>query len=109
LEQRIKNITKILDEKKAVDVEVFDLSKDDYLVDCVIIATTLNEKHGASLLTYLKDDLKPLGEEFLRVEEEAGWTIVDLGDTFIHLMTKEYRDKYTIEEFLEDLKNKKED
>ncbi len=107
MEQRIKNITKILDDKKAIDIEVFDLSKDDYLVDYVIITTTLNEKHGTSLLTYLKEDLKPLGEEFLRVEEESGWTIIDLGDMLIHLMTKEYRDKYSIEEFLEDLKNKK--
>ena len=107
MEQRIENITKILDDKKAIDIEVFDLSKDDYLVDYVIITTTLNEKHGTSLLTYLKEDLKPLGEEFLRVEEESGWTIIDLGDMLIHLMTKEYRDKYSIEEFLEDLKNKK--
>lgn len=107
MEQRIKNIIKILDDKKAVDIEFFDLSKDDYLVDGVVIATTLNEKHGFSLLTYLKEDLKPLGEEFLRVEEEAGWTIIDLGDILVHLMTEEYRKKYSIEEFLKEQQNKK--
>ncbi|MEA1914665.1 MAG: ribosome silencing factor [Campylobacterota bacterium] len=106
MEQRIENIKKILDEKKAANIEVIDLKGDDYIVDCVIIATALNAKHGASLLTYLKEDLKPFGEEFLRVEEEDGWTIIDLGDTFIHLMTQEYRDKYSIEDFLEDQKNK---
>lgn len=100
MEQRIKNIVKILDDKKAENIETFDLKDDDYLVDYVVIATTLNEKHGASLLTYLKEELKPQGEEFLRVEEDSGWTIVDLGDIFVHLMTEQYRQKYSLEEFL---------
>ena len=104
MEQRIEQIVKILDEKKAENIETFDLTADDYLVDYVVIATTLNEKHGSALLTYLKEALKPLGEEFLRVEEDAGWTIIDLGDMFIHLMTEQYREKYSLDEFLKEFK-----
>lgn len=104
MEQRLKDIVKILDEKKAENIEVFDLKEDGYLVDYVVIATTLNEKHGGSLLNYLKEGLKPKGEEFLRVEEDAGWTIIDLGDIFIHLMTEQYREKYSLDEFLKEFK-----
>jgi len=107
LENRIEEIRKILDDKKAEDIEIIDLKGKNYLVDTVFVATTLNGKHGYSLLNYLKEGLKPHGEEFLRVEEDDNWTIVDLGDVLIHLMSESHRAKYNIEEFLSELEKKK--
>jgi len=104
LENRIKNIIKILDERKAENTESIDLSGKQYMVDTVIITTTLNSKHANSLVTYLKEELKPLKEEFLRIDENDDWTIIDLGDILIHLMSKSYRERYKIEEFLEQIK-----
>jgi ribosomal silencing factor RsfS len=52
------------------------------------------------LLGHLKDTLKPLGEEFIRVEENDEWSVIDLGDIFIHLMSKSCKEKYQLEEFL---------
>ena len=103
---RLETIKKVLDEKKAENIEVIDLTKKDYLVDYVVIATTLNPKHGFALLNYLKTELKPLGEEFIRVDEDDEWTICDLGDMFINLMSEEARAKYSLEEFLSELNNK---
>ncbi len=88
--------------KKAENIEVFDLTSKDYVVDYVVIATTLNSKHAFALLDYLKVDLKPKGEEFLRVDEDEDWTVIDLGDIFIHLMSEKYREKYSLEEFLKE-------
>ena len=104
---RISQITKILDEKKGEDIEVIDLLNQDYLVDYVVIVTSLNNKHTFALLDELRKNLKPLGEEFLRVEEDDNWSIIDLGDIFIHIMTKTHRDKYSLEEFLQELKQDK--
>ena len=104
---RIQNIKAILEDKKADDVEIFDLTSKDYLVDYVVIATTLNPKHANALLDYLKIDLKPKGEEFLRVDEDDNWTVIDLGDIFVHLMSEKYREKYNIEEFLESFAKQK--
>ena len=104
---RIQNIKAILEDKKADDVEIFHLTSNDYLVDYVVIATTLNPKHANALLDYLKLDLKPKGEEFLRVDEDDNWTVIDLGDIFIHLMSEKYREKYNIEEFLESFAKQK--
>lgn len=103
LEKRVENIVKILDEKKAENIEIFDLKSNDYMVDYVVVATTLNAKHGSSLLTFLKEGLKPNKEEFVRVDEDENWTVIDLGDIFVHLMSEKYREKYSIEEFLKEL------
>lgn len=106
---RLENIKKILDEKKAENIEIIDLTSKDYIVDYVVIATTLNPKHGFALLNYLKTDLKPQGEEFLRVDEDDEWTIIDLGDVFVHLMSEKYRVKYSLEDFLSKLGSKEEE
>lgn len=105
MEQRIQKIVEVLDAKKAENIETFDLSDKGYIVNQVIIATALNNKHSLSLLSNLKDELKPEGEEFLRTEEDGDWTIIDLGDILIHIMTEAYREKYTLENFLENFKS----
>ena len=51
---RLENIKKILDDKKAENIEIIDLRSKDYIVDYVVIATTLNPKHGYALLNYLR-------------------------------------------------------
>jgi ribosome-associated protein len=103
---RLDTIKALLDEKKAEQIEVIDLTSKDYIVDYVVIATALNSKHAYALLNYLKEVLKPMGEEFLRASEDDNWTVIDLGDMFIHLMSDEYRKKYTLEDFLSKLDSK---
>jgi ribosome-associated protein len=106
LNKRVEKIKQILEDKKAEDIEVIDLTSKEYIVDYVVIATTLNPKHAFALLNYLKEDLKPLGEEFLRVDEDDEWTVIDLGDIFIHLMNEKSREKYSLEEFLSEFDNR---
>jgi ribosome-associated protein len=60
----------------------------------------MGTKHGYALLDDLKKKLKPMGEEFLFIEESDDWSVIDLGDILIHLMSEEYREKYQLEEFL---------
>ncbi len=99
MNKRIENIINILDEKKAENIQLFDMKDTDYFVNEVIIATTLGQKHGLALLDYLKKGLKT-DESYLEIEPSDEWSVVDLGDVLIHLMTSEYRAKYNIEEFL---------
>ncbi len=106
MNKRLELIEKVLINKKAEDIELIDLTKKEYIVDYVVIATTLNSKHAFALLNHLKTELKPLGEEFLRVDDDDNWTIIDLGDIFIHLMSEQYRKKYSLEEFLSELDTK---
>jgi ribosome-associated protein len=105
MQQRIEKIISVLDKNKAEGIEVFDLREKNYIVDYAIIASSLGTKHTVALLDHLKRDLKP-AENFNYVEESGDWTVVDLGDILIHIMTPEYRVKYDLESFLSELKTK---
>jgi len=109
MEDRIKLVVDTLDFNKAEDIETFDLSGKGYIVNDVVLATALNNKHTFALLNHLIDVLKPAGEQILRTEEDGDWCIIDLGDMLIHVMTQSHRDKYSIEEFLRNFKEYKED
>lgn len=104
MQERIEKIKKILDDKKAENIEVIDMSDKDYIAKFVIIATTLNSRHAASLKDELENALRPMGEKLLGSEESDEWSVLDLGDILIHLMSQNYRMKYNIEEFLNELK-----
>ncbi len=104
LQTRIDAIVDVLDEKKADEIEVFDLSDADYIAEAVVLANSLGGKHTVALLDHLKESLKPKGEHFLHTDETEDWVVADLGDIIIHIMTPAYRQKYSLEEFLSELK-----
>ena len=102
--QRAERIAEILNEKKAEDVQIIDMEGREYIAKFVVIATMLTARHAASLIEELKSVLKPLGEEFLAIESGDEWSVVDLGDIIVHLISEDYRAKYNIEDFLDKLK-----
>ena len=102
--QRAERIAEILNEKKAEDVQIIDMEGREYIAKFVVIATMLTARHAASLIEELKSVLKPLGEEFLAIESGDEWSVVDLGDIIVHLISETYRAKYNIEDFLDKLK-----
>jgi len=103
IEERIENIVKTLDEKKAEEIEVFNLEDADYIADRVVIANSLNLKHTQALFTHLKEELKPLGETFMHADTSDEWVVADLGDILVHIMIPEYRQRYSLETFLSEL------
>ena len=103
MEERINRIVSVLDEKKAEEIEVFNLEGADYIADRVVIANSLNLKHTQALYDQLKDALKPKGEQFLHADMSDEWIVADLGDILIHIMIPEYRQKYSLETFLSEL------
>lgn len=101
---RIQIITKLLEDKKGEDIELFDLRGKDYITDFVIIVTALVGKHSYALLDTLKTELKAKGEIFYGTDEESeDWIIADLGDIMIHIFTENHRKKFNLEEFLKTL------
>lgn len=103
IEQRIENIVQILDEKKAEEIEVFNLDDADYIADRVVIANSLNLKHTQALFEHLKSELRPKGEEFMHADMSDEWIVADLGDILVHIMIPEYRQRYSLETFLSEL------
>ncbi len=103
IEDRVENIVNQIDSKKGEDIEVFNLDGIDYIAKRVIITTSLSSKHTLSLAYHLKDELKKSGEKILYLDEGEDWVVLDLGDIIIHIMSQEYRQKYSIENFLSEL------
>lgn len=103
IDERVDSIVKILDDKKAEEIEVFNLDDVDYIAKRVIIANSLGGKHTPALFDHLKTGLKPQGEEFLATDESDEWIVADLGDILIHIMTATYRERYSLETFLSEL------
>lgn len=107
LEELTEEIVRVLDEKKAEDIEVIELGDIDYIAKEVIVASSLGKKHTASLFDNLKSELKPLGIDFFGSDESEDWIVVDMGDVIVHLMTPAYRQRYSIEEFLSEMRSDK--
>ena len=78
-----------------------------YFTDFVILTTSLTQRHALSLIDELKTQLKGAKEEFLSIESSEDWSVIDLGDIIIHLLSQDYRAKYNIEELLKSLQEQK--
>jgi len=107
IDERCKKIVALLDEKKAENIEVFNLEDSGYFVDAVVVATSVASKHALMLVDEIKKTLKKDGETILNVDDSDDWTIVDMGDILVHLMSAEYRKKYDLEEFLREFEAKR--
>ncbi|WP_121020460.1 ribosome silencing factor [Helicobacter vulpis] len=103
---RIARIVELLEDKKALDIVVFDLSTQNYITQKVVIATALAGKHALALLDHLKTTLKPLGEQFYAIDaHNEEWIVIDLGDMMVHLFTQEVRARFDLDGFLRTYKN----
>ncbi len=96
-------IVSILDDKKAEEIEVFNLEDADYIAKRVVIANSLNGKHTIALFEHLKKELKAQGDGFLASDTSDEWAVGDLGDILVHIMIPEYRQRYSLETFLSEL------
>ncbi len=107
LQERLDRIAAVLDRNKAEDIETFDLEESGYMANGVVIATALADRHLNALVDFIKEDLKPAGEQFLNADGNEEWIALDLGDILVHIMTKTAREKYHMEAFLEEFEAKK--
>ncbi len=103
INERVENIITILDDKKADEIEVFNLEDADYIAKRVVIANSLNGKHTVALFEHLKKTLKENGDGILASDVSDDWVVADLGDVLIHIMIPEYRQRYSLETFLSEL------
>ncbi len=92
-------ILKALDDAKAVDVVVFEVSKLTSISDYMIICSGKSKRQVAALADKVVEaaktnDVKPLGVEG---KTEGEWVLVDLGDVIVHIMYPETREYYQLE------------
>lgn len=97
-----KEAVKILIEKKAIDVKLFDVKEGTGITDYYVNATGRSFTHVASLADDLCELLSNRGRNELRMEGKRGngWILVDYGDVIINIFDKESRTFYNFDRLL---------
>jgi len=88
-----------LEDAKARDIQVIDISKVSNFADQMIVATGTSTTHVKSSGNFVSQAFKDLGEPPLGVEAgpQPDWVLIDLGDTIVHVMTEGARAHYALE------------
>ena len=92
-------VLQALDDVKAIDVVVFEVSKLTSISDYMIIASGKSKRQVAALADKVVESAKENGVKPLGIEgkTEGEWVLVDLGDIIVHIMYPETREYYQLE------------
>jgi len=88
-----------LEDIKAEDIKVLDVTKMTDVTDFMVIATGKSTRQVKALANSVSSQAKAAGIVPLGVEgEDVGeWALVDLGDVIAHILTPEMRANYNLE------------
>ncbi|MCX7628041.1 MAG: ribosome silencing factor [Methylophilaceae bacterium] len=100
LEEMKQAVVEALEDVKAIDIRVLDVSQLTSVTSCMIIATGSSNRHTRALADNVQKKLKERGVRIHGVEgaQEGEWVLVDLGDIVVHIMLPSARDYYNLEQ-----------
>lgn len=103
--EELKIVVKLLDEKLASNIVVIDVGNVNPLCQYFVICTGNNERHLKGLSNSLVECAVENNIELKRVEGSGAdsWTLVDLVDIVVHIFSEEGRDNYSLEKLWGDL------
>lgn len=92
-------IVDALDDLKAVDITVLDVSEKSGFTDLMVVASGSSTRQVKALAERVIERAKQAGHAPLGVEGErdAEWILVDLGDAVVHVMLPAVREFYSLE------------
>jgi ribosome-associated protein len=95
-----KAATAALDDIKAREIEVFDVTHLTSMFDRIIIASADSARQLKALASHVQEKAKAAGGRVYGVEGEEGgeWVLIDLGDIVVHIMQPAVRSHYNLEE-----------
>jgi ribosome-associated protein len=96
-----KNLRKILEDKKAEDIVIFDVRGLTNLTEFFIFATANSDVHARALADYLAEKYPP---HHIEGKEYGRWIVLDYGGVIVHIMLKDVRDYYGLEWLWSDAK-----
>ena len=97
--EKLRLIRELLENKKAEDVTILDVSKLTNIADFFVIATANSPIHAKALADYLVEEVEKAGYTVDHIEgmRFGNWILVDLLDVIVHIFTPEWREHYGIE------------
>lgn len=93
-----------LEDKKAEDIKVIDISEVSVLADYFIIAGGSNRSQIQALCDNVEEKLGRAGHPSKQIEgyDTANWVLLDFGDIIVHIFDKENRLLYDLERIWRD-------
>ncbi len=102
-----KGLKKILDDKKAKDIIILDVSGQTPITDIFVIASAESFIHSKALEDYSIDFLNMNGftrKNRSNIYPENPWILLDYGDIIVHIFMDEAREYYELEKLWHDSK-----
>lgn len=95
----LKRLCAALDDKKAEDLVVLDVRHQSSITNFLVIATGTSEPHLRALRGELDHVVKESSTRLLGIEagSGSGWTVLDAFDVMVHVLTRENRARYRLE------------
>ena len=99
LESLVAAARKSLEDDKAEDIRVLDVTGRASFTDRIIIATGLADRQIQAMATHLEEALAKEGMKLKRnaIEASPDWVLIDCGDMVIHLFKPEARETFRLE------------
>ncbi|MBO1326540.1 ribosome silencing factor [Acetobacter sp. TBRC 12305] len=99
IEQSLSIITASLEDDKAEDIVVIDLTGRASFADRMVVATGLADRQIAAMAQHIERKLREIGIKRVLVEGANGsdWVLLDTGDIVVHLFKPEARGLYGLE------------
>jgi ribosome-associated protein len=93
-----------LDEKKAGDLRVIDVTDLSSITNYLVIATATSEPHVRALRVELEKALDTAKARIVGTDTagESGWAVMDAFDVMVHIFTPEKRARYKLEHLWRD-------
>lgn len=102
--QEAKEIAKVLDSRKGLDVKVIKIGDISILADYMVIATGNSSTHVKSLADYVEYEMDKLGVSVSHIEghRSDSWILLDYIDVIVHVFSEESRQYYDLDRLWED-------
>ena len=99
-----KLVIDALEDKKAEDIKIIDISEVSVLADYFIIAGGNNTSQIQALCNNVEEKLGRAGSPCRQIEgyDTANWILMDFGDVIVHIFDKENRLLYDLERIWRD-------
>jgi ribosome-associated protein len=100
----LKICCRALDDKKAGDLRVFDVSEQSSITDFLVLATATSEPHLRAMRVELEKAVDASKTRILGIDaaHDSGWVVVDLFDVMVHLFLPDRRSQYGLERLWKD-------
>jgi ribosome-associated protein len=98
-EQKLEIVRRLLEEKKAEEIEVIDLRNRTLIADYFVVCSGTSNTHIKAIADGLLTDGRGEGlrKEHAEGYAQARWVLVDYGDVVVHIFAPEERQYYDIE------------